>query len=461
MVRLLPPFVRRRLAGSATHSAELKQGAVVAFALQMGGVAMGFLQQLGLTHWMTDTAAYGRYVTLMSLALLLASVASLGLPQAVLRFVAAHRGRGDGEGARKVARLAGAMSGMCGLALGLATALGACLIFTVFIPDAARMREVLAVAVWVPLLGLGLVYAAACRGEQRMFLSLFFDRIGRQALLLSAVYLFMRMSGKPDSGQTLWLFTGILAASTAIHVWMYHARPATAGLAGHGGVHHHAQHTPVGRRVLLRVGLPLLLSNGFAVAMGQTDTFLVGTLSGDRDAGVYSVASRISLLAAVSLVIVNSVAAPAVAAMHAKGERVRMARAVASFAHWSFWPSLACIVVIVCFDRQILGLFGPDFIGAKWPMVILLAGQLFNTGCGSVGLLLNMTGHQDDVAKVFAFGAALNIGLNLVLIPPMGITGAAIATSASMAVWNVWLCILVRKRLGIDASILGAFRKHA
>jgi hypothetical protein len=30
-----------------------------------------------------------------------------------------------------------------------------------------------------------------------------------------------------------------------------------------------------------------------------------------------------------------------------------------------------------------------------------------------------------------------------------------------MAVWNVWLCILVRKRLGIDASILGAFRKHA
>jgi len=45
--------------------------------------------------------------------------------------------------------------------------------------------------------------------------------------------------------------------------------------------------------------------------------------------------------------------------------------------------------------------------------------------------------------------------LNLVLIPVMGIEGAAVATASSMVLWNSWLFFLVRKNLGIHSLFLG------
>jgi O-antigen/teichoic acid export membrane protein len=70
-----------------------------------------------------------------------------------------------------------------------------------------------------------------------------------------------------------------------------------------------------------------------------------------------------------------------------------------------------------------------------------------------VEYLLNMTGHHRDTMRVYAFAAAASIVLNLLLIPTLGITGAAIGTYTAMLGGNVWLYRLVRKRLGVDACV--------
>jgi len=51
----------------------------------------------------------------------------------------------------------------------------------------------------------------------------------------------------------------------------------------------------------------------------------------------------------------------------------------------------------------------------------------------------------------------LNLILNAILIPTIGIMGGAIATALTMALWNVWLHQLVVKHLGVQPSIISTF----
>ena len=111
---------------------------------------------------------------------------------------------------------------------------------------------------------------------------------------------------------------------------------------------------------------------------------------------------------------------------------------------------------MILFGDRILGLFGAEFVAARWSMTVLILGQLVNVGSGSVGYLMGMTGHHRQSAFVLGCSAVLNIILNAILIPIFGIMGAAIATALTMALWNIWLHQLVVKYLGVKPSIVSA-----
>jgi O-antigen/teichoic acid export membrane protein len=86
-------------------------------------------------------------------------------------------------------------------------------------------------------------------------------------------------------------------------------------------------------------------------------------------------------------------------------------------------------------------------------LIALLFGQVVSAAVGSVGYLMTMTGHQRDAARVYACVAVGHVGLNAIAIPLLGALGAAVATAASISIWNLWLHSLVVKRLGIHPSV--------
>ena len=109
------------------------------------------------------------------------------------------------------------------------------------------------------------------------------------------------------------------------------------------------------------------------------------------------------------------------------------------------------VLFAVVGEWLLVTLFGSEFGGAYWPLLILGLGQLANAGFGATAMLLNMTGFERDVTRVVAIAAGLNVGLNLALIPFFGVIGAAVATSVSLLFWNVWLWQVVRWRLGVSS----------
>ena len=86
-------------------------------------------------------------------------------------------------------------------------------------------------------------------------------------------------------------------------------------------------------------------------------------------------------------------------------------------------------------------------------ILILAFGQLFNVALGSTGYILTMAKKESLVLLSIGVGVITNISLNYFLVPVMHIEGAAIATSASIIVWNIMMLIFVKRETKINPTI--------
>jgi O-antigen/teichoic acid export membrane protein len=66
-----------------------------------------------------------------------------------------------------------------------------------------------------------------------------------------------------------------------------------------------------------------------------------------------------------------------------------------------------------------------------------------------------MLGEQRACATVYAIAFVLNLVLCVVLIPRIGVDGAAVATSTALVAESVMLFFVTRRRLGFHVFIWG------
>jgi O-antigen/teichoic acid export membrane protein len=210
-----------------------------------------------------------------------------------------------------------------------------------------------------------------------------------------------------------------------------------------------------------RVALVLIFLSGSNMILNQCDTLMIGSMLGVSSVGIYGAAFKTSLWVGFSLMSINSIAAPMFAALYAEGDMVGLQKLVSTSVKWMFFPALAVGLGLIIFAEPVLRVFGDEFVSAKFVLIALILGQLVNVGSGSVGYLLQMTGHQNQCALVVGISALVNIVLNLIGIRWLGILGAGLATAFSMMLWNLWLHRLVVRYLGIHPSIVSAMRYTA
>jgi O-antigen/teichoic acid export membrane protein len=59
-----------------------------------------------------------------------------------------------------------------------------------------------------------------------------------------------------------------------------------------------------------------------------------------------------------------------------------------------------------------------------------------------------MTGNEKAFRNILTVGLIINVVLNLILIPRIGIIGAAIASAISLIVWNILSLIYIKRTFG-------------
>jgi len=200
---------------------------------------------------------------------------------------------------------------------------------------------------------------------------------------------------------------------------------------------------------LISTSAPLLAIGMISFLIHWTDTLMVGYFLLAEDVGVYRVAIQIATTISLFISAFNSIFASTIADFYNKREKKGLNILFKTVTRWGLYLGLLVFLVILISPNEILQLFGTNFISGKNSLLLLSLGQLINVGVGATGFMLMMTG-REKIESLNATGVLiLNVILNLLLIPKLGILGAAIATSVSISMINIMRIIEIYYSLKI------------
>ena len=377
-------------------------------------------------------AALGLYAIGTALLQVLEVVARLGMSNGVIRLGTKYR-RTAPIALKQVLSVAVTLSVGCGLLIA-----GALWVLAPWIAsEIFRKGSLTAVIRWfaaaVPILAMLRVAAAATRITLRTQYSVWASEIvpGLVNLLLLVVF---------------WLAGEALLGAVAARVLSFGVAAAIAlFLLGRlfPGSLSFRQYNRRTARQLLSFSVPTALASILSGLL-ISDRLLIGVFITPADVGVYQVAAQTSLVLGSLLAAVNTIFVPMAADLHNLGQHQRLESLFRISTRWGLHAATPLVLVMITFSPEILdALYGAEYRGAAASLVILSCGQLVNITSGAADSVLTMSGHPKRWLVITASAVAANLGLNLILIPRAGITGAAMAASLasllrySAALWQV------------------------
>lgn len=204
-------------------------------------------------------------------------------------------------------------------------------------------------------------------------------------------------------------------------------------------------------RKILMFSTPMMISSSFLFISNWTDILMLGAMVNESDVGIYNAAFKMGSLVLVIIAAVNAVLSPKISNLFDKNNIQGIKIEVLKATRIISYVSLPAVIFLALFSKEILSLFGEEFMEGKWVLIIISAGMLFNAMSGSVGQILNMTNYQKQFRNFTIISALLNIVLNYFLISKYGIEGAAIASLISNLVINIMCLVLVKQKFNFYA----------
>ncbi|MEM1366902.1 MAG: polysaccharide biosynthesis C-terminal domain-containing protein [Cyanobacteria bacterium P01_H01_bin.15] len=294
----------------------------------------------------------------------------------------------------------------------------------------------------VPLMSSGKLRRGTLRGMHYVILAILTDGLIMPALLLLLAVAYHQLSGE---------------GLTAIAVMLIYLAVSVVGVGLE--IYFKRRNLPTNYQSLPRKYrisewrksiLPLTLTSGFAIIYSRADIIMLGIFLSPVEAGIYAVAVRCTLPIQFLLLVVIGTINPRVAKLYASNDTKKLQKLVRITARVTSVTAILLTAGIWLFRVQLLSLFGPEFVIGTTVLSILCVEKLIDVVTGVSISLLHMTGNEGFSTKVSSSTAMLNILLNALLIPQWGISGAAIATTISVASCNIILSFAAYKRVGIN-----------
>lgn len=199
----------------------------------------------------------------------------------------------------------------------------------------------------------------------------------------------------------------------------------------------------------LREAIPLAIGFALTVAMLKIDVLMLSVLDSFDSVGLYSIGYKFSdMIDTFALAAVAPVSTLLIASWpHDPGTfRARSRSAAALFAVFgamavaAFWPSAEPLIGL---------LYGDRFVESADAARLLVLGAALMSLVVLGIFMLASAGMQRHYPAVALFGLAINVGMNLVLIPRYSYDGAAISTIVTIAITLVLLWVVIARSMPI------------
>lgn len=406
------------LVGLAKGGGFLAGGGFIEFVFRMG-IAWILARALGAD-------GYGLYALTVGVSALTVAIGALGLDDAMVRYLAIQTRTGDRAGARGTIQVGIVGASIVGLLAGASLFALAPWIALDLFDDPELVSLIRIMAGVIPFLLVSNVLLGVTRGFNRMDYATFAENVVQSGVRLSllAGLWFIHLD------VTVAVVVFGIADLTATAVFIYFTRRLVRTLG-----------PPVRARreyrAIFGFALPLWISGLLNRFRGRVETFVLGALAIAADVGVFAVAARVNFLSHTLYRAVVVAVKPILAQAFAEGDRDRLARTYSATTRWTFTMAIPLFLASVLYATEILSVFGDDFVSGAHALIFLAAGELVLAATGTCGSMIDMAGYT----RIKVFNSVLWLGasvaLSLLLIPPLGVVGAALGSMGALALINL------------------------
>jgi O-antigen/teichoic acid export membrane protein len=422
-------------------------GGVTAFAIFAASAGVTACAQLLIAR-LVGAETYGTYAYVVAWTTLLAYFSALGFDTALLRFVAAYQTMGAWSLARGVIQYA--ERGVLAVST-LVIAAGALVVMFGPARPSPDLRNTFLIGFFlVPIWSLLWIRCAIIRAFGGVTLAVLPDKVVRDGVLLVLVVTATAVLGLHADAPRIMMATilGSLCALALASLAMRKLRPGalTAALPEYAAA------------TWCQTALPLLVVAATETLLNRTGVLLLGWFGETRQAGVYNLVFNIAFLVVLPRTAINTLFAPAISSLYTKRDEVALQSLLTTATWWTLCAAVCIALVLALFAEPLLTWFGNDFASGAPALRILLAGQVIAASYGSQLHVMTMTEHERSAAALLVSSATINIAVGFVLVATVGLTGAAIATTIALVVWNLAMARFISRRLGLTPGVVGIFR---
>tara|TARA_B100000963_G_scaffold181255_1_gene157594 strand:+ start:1753 stop:3090 length:1338 start_codon:yes stop_codon:yes gene_type:complete len=430
------------------HFTELIKGASSTFILKILGLVVGY----GLAIFITNkfgAFVFGQYVTALLIIEILSIISRLGIDTALVRYISRYVHNGASQLINKLYFKSIAIVTSAAIIFTLVL-----LFFSSYIADFMNLDEEYLLIVSFSFIPLVLFHmnVQAIRGLKKMLSFSFLNNVA--ITLFTFIIVVILVSTNSSEKLPIYAYVGSVFIMTfsSYFLWFYHKTK----LENFKVVN---SETELTTKALFKVSIPLLMGQSMMLIMGKVDLFMLANLTSSDQVGIYNIALKLSMLAYMGLMAVNSIAAPKFSEIHSSGDIEALKKIVQQSTKTIFWVTVPVLILFLCFPKSILSVFGEEFKLAAMALIILSISKMFSAISGSVGTFLQMVGKQNVFQNILILTAVINICLNYILIPKYGIDGAAFASAISGVIWNSLMIIYIKKFFGFFSIYLPGIRR--
>lgn len=207
-------------------------------------------------------------------------------------------------------------------------------------------------------------------------------------------------------------------------------------------------------RKLFAFGLPLFLAGAAGIIMTRTDTLMITALRSLKDVGLYQAAWPAYRFLGFFGIALATPTLPLVSELWAKDKKESIRSLLYFLSKFSLILMIPIVLIFLAFPETIIKiLFGVKYLEAAAALQILSIASVFWAGASIFGPTVVGIGHPTFHLKAMGVGALFNVPANLLLVPPFGAGGAAIATCLSYLIVLIALFFYQRKITGFPVPI--------
>lgn len=282
-------------------------------------------------------------------------------------------------------------------------------------------------------------------GLKRPYAGFFADTVFRPMLMVAALTVATLAFGPAESfGSFVWMLAAgfaLIALGQLLHLWRAAKQvPQTVEW----------RKTEVRR--WWRFALPWAIIALATDLFFDIDLILLANLLDLPTLAVFGVSARVFSLVAFGVAAVYSVVLPEM--FELAKDREALLRKIGEANLVAAGTAVVLFFIVLVGAPLALFPFGSEFGAGTLPMAVLCLTLVVRAFFGPASVVLSMNDRPYDVLPAVGIGMAVLVVSNLLLVPPFGLLGAALAAVLAQTVWSAGLWYTALKRAHLDVSLM-------